>query len=1820
MSGPSERPWLDTLEALGAMPVDGAGRVVVTDPDQAGGVDLGQVLRWALAGHTHTFAAIVGYFAHRGTKPGGAKAELLSNPAELVAEELRDRTDHDGDDQDERPRFRLLYGALCSHESARALRAWYLVCLWRHGPNGASALDWRRRVIAALRGSTEPVGTFATKLFVDERSELRCPLLTDTAEEWFPPELRPTLRDWKDHHAMGDPVVASLFLYLLQRRAEVRFGRTQGPDVAPVRVFHPKLYVIERNRSDGEPDTVVVAGSGNWSAPALSAANDGGANVEMGVVFRSSGHAWSNPSRASTGHELAAAGLAMYLHPRAQILASWTDPTHPSLEEAKLALEVRTRGPHSTQEAHPETPVDAPEDRADIDETTLLLRRAIQRLIEQSLRLRPQQTRTIAAMLEAARDAWGSKRPSGYQIDGAVRLLQILETSRGAMLTDEPGLGKTLIAQLTVAALVKERIRQRIDLPQGAAVPPVRVTIVAPARVLGVGERRSDEPTQWFLYATEIRRAVRELLADDKDLASHAEAWTSTERLRIIPLSVTSFGRKIPDDAKARKDIIDDLEHVAASDIVVLDEAHNFRNGTSRATRVLRFCLSLPACGEVGWRPRSGTEQETIGRQWFPERGRKILLLTATPFNNSIGDIHAQVGHFAKAQTWDGLRKALSSKRKGSGKGRSKAAKGESATVDPTIEQAIGARVEAAPDLGAPYWESAEQRAHFEALLRLCAHGSGELTAHFESSRALDLNAESLTKQGEKGIDATARVASDAGPVYNWGVADFSSELNTLFRVVADALEQHQDAHDASNQATEIEASARAKIDFFLSAFVVQRSRRQVIVDLQRSAAGIRDATTMFRDPLTPRRPRRLASTSPASERDIRDRAFLDSLFEVFKPASEVEDGTPRITLEAYRIRYMRGFSVQQRNAGRVANFIGFQAMTLIKRLQSSPYAFMRTLARGFVLTSLLELALVEELLERIGRASGQDFMSLLRRKASEVKRSRSKAAQQQSFLHRVADGLVVAKQRVMQAAFDSEDEQDASSRIHVLRGESAGDVSKRAINISVTSDHFFRTLCSLDSDQPGASQARREAFAGAVEAGEGLLEAGLREDDPSWLGVLLRGIARVAETATEQAGVLFDACQGLQLLFGDADGQGLAFELYKELQSVQGRDMAGLVERMPRLPGRDLAAWVTHRLAADERLACLVGFVLLHLHTAKARPDLVAGDRVLVFTEYGDTLEYIRAVLTALNVVGKHQSVQNAKLPGWATALLKTLRAAVKDLAPDAGEPGDVVADGTSAPFTQDDVARFVSLGNEQLLALLAATGPEIAVISAHHDGGRRIGETQTESVEEDQDEAEADDEAVLQGESPRNEAAAGTIGGAPTLDAFSPFYQIDLPPLNADTGNQSLATAPVERARKRLEAALASPVRVLLATEVLAEGVNLQQAGILIHYDLPWNPTRLIQRNGRIDRRINAVVENHSRLEAYLGQLGLGDPGAAAASYVIPRRVFHFTVPPIEGTALDAEAARERAQRVRAVLAAKLDNIRRLLGLSAWPVVLDQATASAVLDGSLEYETPSLVRRERLLQRVRELDASTTAARAALAGKGKLTEAGTITLRIAQEELGHLARTIAGTPADWSRLRALLLTTWSPRYPRSEPLRSAHEWAVVSTRKGDPQGIGGMMPSLLLDDNAVTWIPHVYATEGKAAKMTLLPVSWEYKQDALQFVFLDPVDLSQTPRLSVPEAMTSPAALFDTTLDWLAELALSRGEVLVGRCDVSKPSADPWGWLGASLAQRPPAIPGVLAGDVGAALRRPHGDLAQGIPATASAAFSVDTLDSFNLVLVPA
>ena len=54
--------------------------------------------------------------------------------------------------------------------------------------------------------------------------------------------------------------------------------------------------------------------------------------------------------------------------------------------------------------------------------------------------------------------------------------------------------------------------------------------------------------------------------------------------------------------------------------------------------------------------------------------------------------------------------------------------------------------------------------------------------------------------------------------------------------------------------------------------------------------------------------------------------------------------------------------------------------------------------------------------------------------------------------------------------------------------------------------------------------------------------------------------------------------------------------------------------------------------------------------------------------------------------------------------------------------------------------------------------------------------------------------------------------------------------------------------------------PVRILVATDAAREGVNLQNhCADLFHFDVPWNPSRMEQRNGRIDRKLQRADVVH-------------------------------------------------------------------------------------------------------------------------------------------------------------------------------------------------------------------------------------------------------------------------------------------------------------------------------------------------------------------------
>lgn len=85
----------------------------------------------------------------------------------------------------------------------------------------------------------------------------------------------------------------------------------------------------------------------------------------------------------------------------------------------------------------------------------------------------------------------------------------------------------------------------------------------------------------------------------------------------------------------------------------------------------------------------------------------------------------------------------------------------------------------------------------------------------------------------------------------------------------------------------------------------------------------------------------------------------------------------------------------------------------------------------------------------------------------------------------------------------------------------------------------------------------------------------------------------------------------------------------------------------------------------------------------------------------------------------------------------------------------------------------------------------------------------------------------------------SASQASRADILKRFSPYY------------NETTSTELKELGRGWEE------IRVLISTDVLSEGLNLQDACRMINYDIHWNPVRLMQRIGRVDRRLNPEVE---------------------------------------------------------------------------------------------------------------------------------------------------------------------------------------------------------------------------------------------------------------------------------------------------------------------------------------------------------------------------
>src|SRR3954468_17736866 len=90
-------------------------------------------------------------------------------------------------------------------------------------------------------------------------------------------------------------------------------------------------------------------------------------------------------------------------------------------------------------------------------------------------------------------------------------------------------------------------------------------------------------------------------------------------------------------------------------------------------------------------------------------------------------------------------------------------------------------------------------------------------------------------------------------------------------------------------------------------------------------------------------------------------------------------------------------------------------------------------------------------------------------------------------------------------------------------------------------------------------------------------------------------------------------------------------------------------------------------------------------------------------------------------------------------------------------------------------------------------------------------------------------------------------------------------------------------------------SKVRILLATDAASEGIDLQNhCSRLLHYEIPWNPNRMEQRNGRVDRdgqRAADVRVFHFVAEGYRESMRTGGraPGDLAGDLEFLMRAAH-------------------------------------------------------------------------------------------------------------------------------------------------------------------------------------------------------------------------------------------------------------------------------------------------------------------------------------------
>ncbi len=1148
---------------------------------------LGDVLLAALKGRTHGLHIVVGYFSHGASVAPGS-------PDALIQEELTEVAANVEQFGTAESSMSLAFGQVVSKEAALAIRAWAALCQWSAAFED-QANQWRGALLNRIAAEAGQPKKWNASNWLPQAiartggDEFGAWLASAEGEPWHQAVVD-LAKDLKAHAVESASRLAAL---LCARLGVVRCGQNL---VGSNAVFHPKIYVIERVAGEAG-DTVVAIGSGNWSANAFSAGAERG-NVELGLAFHLTGRGWRE-TESACGDEFALrlVQTAKTVFGACEPLCKWQAPVDLARVEALTRVVKSIEFDVTATDREPPPPrAEKLTDCTPLEQAQLGLWRMIDEFLG-----------TDQALHGRAVDY----QRAAYQRQAAQRLVSILERIGGAMLCDGVGLGKTYIATTIIVHYCNDWTLRHHAEPGSA---PFRISVLAPHSVASTWK---------------------------------TEALPNLEKFGVAPGSVrvlshpqfSKFSASSPLFASVDGDVTD-FEHFLLSDLVIIDEAHNFRAESARRTKILRDLLAL--------QPRR-------------DQRRKVLLLTATPINNGLEDLRQQLSLlFSKADH------GLSSAREPS------AYRAEfAAVIEARTRQARGMRT--TNDL-----EIAGLLAHGDTQ-----HKFSEAIA-FEPYRPIDNSISNL------GMYLTEQ----------------EKKLVALQGSLRDAAEQGKQLH--GHGATRI-------ADVLLDRVVVQRSRA-LCKTIENEAGLSRHENLLFRKD---------AETVNIHYSD--EYAQTTSVLKRFLPLFAVADVGQALPESALSLNVYMWFDVKKlaKKPDELSTVVGLQRMLILKRLESSPVAFLITLLR-LVALHARQIADMHALC-RLAHGRGVPALGAVEREM----------------------GAAIAGLRPADVA-----------RVRQLVTDEGLPASKIDLISALASAHSDERLIA-GSDDMSAEVAAEPA------------QQPLALNDTSAAGLALDQASRLLPVYHDMARDF------LRLLPAVAELANIVFAGMDELPRHLVARGAGTVRWPESSPTWGL------RVITDAKLRALVEQLIL------ARRG---GKKVIVFSQFTDTLEYISSVFRAA----------------------KDCSALADELTrnPDSFGPHGV---------------HFF-----EIQGLLVATRSVTSETADRED----------------------------------------------LVDRFAPYYRIG--PYAPQDAEVPQAARPLRKSggeskrsewERRWTLAIRESIQVLLASDVLAEGVNLQDAAVLINFDIHWNPVRMIQRSGRIDRRLKPEIEerrNFADLDVLVAQLG--------------------------------------------------------------------------------------------------------------------------------------------------------------------------------------------------------------------------------------------------------------------------------------------------------------------------------------------------------------